>query len=572
MASSTSAREIQSLSVQLGHMLNKQLQSICQINGLKTSGIKADLQKRIIEALQENLHADPALYAQLRSTIQNMSSGGRGGHQAHQNNGASTTGSSRGSAYGTTPGIPPHAAPTFSNGFAQYAPYGANRAFGGASAQGASKAMLQFKPSPFYTIVSPNWEYPYLRCFSRPSVLESSVLTGDAAMAQHRNSIHFALKASDHPSLLHCAHDKTTRVMVFCAAEDQGIQEVAFPHQSELKVNGGEIKANLRGLKGKPGSTRPVDITSSLRLDKHSYVNNVEFTYALTQKVKTNPRAPVSHSNFHHPSGDKHVPCLAILCGKRCSLEFRMKFFLTVYLCRAVPVEELVAKIQGRRIQKDSVIQELTKAANDPDVVATSQVLSLKCPLSYTRLRAPCRSTSCSHIQCFDATSYLQLQEQGPQWICPICNKSATFENLAIDQYAKDILDHTSESTEQVTIEPDGQWRAQASSEPEPKRPRYSSGVNASVIDDDDDDVVPLDSFSLPSARNTQTPNQSLFGTPGPAQGNGSASSGSRKRPAEVIDLTLSDDEDNEPVRAPKCQNAGQTPSLGPNIPKFQYS
>ncbi|KAK7951750.1 uncharacterized protein PG986_007478 [Apiospora aurea] len=555
MASSTSAREIQSLSAQLGHMLNKQLQSICQLNGLKTSGIKADLQKRIIEALQENLHADPALYAQLRSTIQSMSSGGRGAHQAHQNNGASATDSSRGSAYGTTPGIPSHVAPNYGNGFAQYGGYGQNRAFGGASAQGASKSMLQFKPSPFYTIQSQI----------------GNIRTCDA-MAQHRNSIHFALKTSEHPSLLQCAHDKTTRVMVFCAAEDQGIQEVAFPHQSELKVNGGEIKANLRGLKGKPGSTRPVDITSSLRLDKHSYVNNIEFTYALTQKVKTNPQTPVSHSNSHHPKGDEHVPCLAILCGKRRSLDFRMKFFLAVYLCRAVPVEELVTKIQGRRIHKDSVIQELTKAANDPDVVATSQVLSLKCPLSYTRLRAPCRSTSCNHVQCFDATSYLQLQEQGPQWICPICNKSATFENLAIDQYVKDILDHTSESTEQVTIEPDGQWRAQASSEPEPKRPRYSSGANASVIDDDDDDVVPLDSFSLPSARNTQTPNQSLFGTPGPAQGNGSVSSASRKRPAEVIDLTLSDDEDDEPVRAPKRQNAGQTPSLGPNIPKFPYS
>ncbi|KAK8138925.1 hypothetical protein PG984_002305 [Apiospora sp. TS-2023a] len=521
MASSTSAREIQSLSAQLGHMLNKQLQSICQLNGLKTSGIKADLQKRIIEALQENLHADPALYAQLRSTIQSMSSGGRGGHQAHQNNGASTTASSRGAPYGTSPGIPP-VVPNYTNGYTPYAFGGQNRGFGGASAPGASKTMLQFKPSPFYTIQSQI----------------GNVRTCDA-MAQHRNSIHFALKTSDHPSLLQCAHDKTTRVMIFCAAEDQGVQEVAFPHQSELKVNGGEIKANLRGLKGKPGSTRPVDITSSLRLDKHSYVNNIEFTYALTQKVKTNPQAP--------------------------------KFFLAVYLCRAVPVEELVTKIQGRRIQKESVIQELTKAANDPDVVATSQVLSLKCPLSYTRLRAPCRSSACNHVQCFDATSYLQLQEQGPQWICPICNKSATFENLAIDQYVKDILDHTSESTEQVTIEPDGQWRAQASSEPEPKRPRYSSGVNASVIDDDDDEVVPLDSFSLQSARNTQTPNQSLFGTPGSVQGNGPPSA-SRKRPAEVIDLTLSDDEDDEPVRAPKRQNQGQTPSLGPNIPKFQYS
>ncbi|KAK7908339.1 hypothetical protein PG985_015642 [Apiospora marii] len=547
MASSTSAREIQSLSAQLGHMLNKQLQSICQLNGLKTSGIKADLQKRIIEALQENLHADPALYAQLRSTIQSMSSNGRGGHPPPQN-GAPTPAPSRGGAYGTSPGIPP-VAPTYTNGYPPYGYGGQNRGFGGASA--ASKTMLQFKPSPFYTLQSQI----------------GNVRTCDA-MAQHRNSIHFALKISDNPPLLQCVNDKTTRVMVFCAAEDQGVQEVAFPHQSELKVNGGEIKANLRGLKGKPGSTRPVDITNSLRLDKHSYVNNIEFTYALTQKVKKNPQAPVSHSDLRHA----HVREVMLSGVSNGSNSSGKKFFLAVYLCRAVPVEELVTKIQGRRINKESVIQELTKAANDPDVVATSQVLSLKCPLSYTRLRAPCRSTSCNHVQCFDATSYLQLQEQGPQWICPICNKSATFENLAIDQYVKDILDCTSESTEQVTIEPDGQWRAQASSEPEPKRPRYSSGVNASVIDDDEEEeVVPLDSFSLQSARNTQTPNQSLFGTPGSAQGNGSAT-GNRKRPAEVIDLTLSDDEDDEPVRAPKRQNAGQMPSLGANIPKFQYS
>ena len=73
--------------------------------------------------------------------------------------------------------------------------------------------------------------------------------------------------------------------MVFCAAGNTGMQEVAFPYQCELKVNGGDIKANLRGLKNKPGSTRPVDITDSLRLRPASYTNNVEITYALTQKV-----------------------------------------------------------------------------------------------------------------------------------------------------------------------------------------------------------------------------------------------------------------------------------------------
>jgi E3 SUMO-protein ligase PIAS1 len=72
--------------------------------------------------------------------------------------------------------------------------------------------------------------------------------------------------------------------MVFCAGDGHGVQDIIFPHQSEIKVNGGEIKANLRGLKNKPGSTRPVDITNFLRF-RQNYSNNVEFTYALTTKA-----------------------------------------------------------------------------------------------------------------------------------------------------------------------------------------------------------------------------------------------------------------------------------------------
>ena len=72
--------------------------------------------------------------------------------------------------------------------------------------------------------------------------------------------------------------------------------------------------------------------------------------------------------------------------------------------------------------------------ARDADIVATASVLSLKCPLSTLRIDLPCRSISCRHNQCFDATSYLQLQEQGPTWLCPICNRSAPFDSLAIDE------------------------------------------------------------------------------------------------------------------------------------------
>lgn len=82
--------------------------------------------------------------------------------------------------------------------------------------------------------------------------------------------------------------DLDTRVMVYCAG-DSGLtqftkSDIAFPHQVELKVNLDEVKANLRGLKNRPGTTQPADVTSLIRKKAH-YPNNIVMTYALTQKV-----------------------------------------------------------------------------------------------------------------------------------------------------------------------------------------------------------------------------------------------------------------------------------------------
>lgn len=107
-------------------------------------------------------------------------------------------------------------------------------------------------------------------------------------MQHHRHSVKVTLRVQDYAILNHIATDPTLRIMVFCAMEGQGKQDIAFPHQSEIKVNGGEVKANLRGLKNKPGSTRPVDITKDLRLNLPQYANTVEMTYALTSKVIEN--------------------------------------------------------------------------------------------------------------------------------------------------------------------------------------------------------------------------------------------------------------------------------------------
>ncbi len=83
--------------------------------------------------------------------------------------------------------------------------------------------------------------------------------------------------------------DSSIRVMIYCASEPfshLAKVDIAFPHQVEIKVNLDEVKANLRGLKNKAGSTRPPDITSLLR-KRANYENSLSLTYALTHKVSS---------------------------------------------------------------------------------------------------------------------------------------------------------------------------------------------------------------------------------------------------------------------------------------------
>ncbi len=139
--------------------------------------------------------------------------------------------------------------------------------------------VLQFKPNPFYTI--------------REQL--GPTKTCDT-MQQHRNNIDMRITANEFPALQTLDQDKSLRVMLFCAGDMRGVQDIAFPHQSEIKVNTFDPKYNLRGLKNKPGSTRPADLTQHLRFKPPGYLNKIEFTYALTTKAGPS-QPPVSTSD-----------------------------------------------------------------------------------------------------------------------------------------------------------------------------------------------------------------------------------------------------------------------------------
>ena len=116
-------------------------------------------------------------------------------------------------------------------------------------------------------------------------------------MQTHRHTVTSSLRLTKNV-VDKLAADPALRVMIYCAVSGSlgsfARHDIAFPHQVELKVNLGEVKANFRGLKNKPGSTRPADITSFLR-KAENYDNTVATTYALTQKASVDFLNSVRH-------------------------------------------------------------------------------------------------------------------------------------------------------------------------------------------------------------------------------------------------------------------------------------
>lgn len=93
----------------------------------------------------------------------------------------------------------------------------------------------------------------------------------------------------------------------------------------------------------------------------------------------------------------------------------------------------------------------VVKQNSDPDFEASSMGLSLKDPvrrsqfrsiriaddrlrqLTLARIKVPIRSISCNHVSCFDASTFLMINEQTPSWKCPICSNVLRYEDLAVD-------------------------------------------------------------------------------------------------------------------------------------------
>lgn len=73
------------------------------------------------------------------------------------------------------------------------------------------------------------------------------------------------------------------------------------------------------------------------------------------------------------------------------------------------------------------------------------------------RLTIPCRAVTCTHLQCFDAALYLQVNEKKPTWICLVYDKKAAYESLILDGLFMEILNDCSD-VDEIKFQEDGSW------------------------------------------------------------------------------------------------------------------
>ncbi|XP_070599707.1 E3 SUMO-protein ligase PIAS2 isoform X1 [Erythrolamprus reginae] len=288
--------------------------------------------------------------------------------------------------------------------------------------------------------------------------------------------------------------DYTVQVQLrLCLAETSCSQEDNYPNSLCIKVNGklfplpGYAPPPKNGIEQKrPG--RPLNITSLVRLS--SAVPN-QISISWTSEIGKN---------------------------------YSMSVYLVRQLTSAMLLQRL--KLKGIRNPDHSraLIKEKLTADPDSEIATTSLRVSLMCPLGKMRLTIPCRAGTCTHLQCFDAALYLQMNEKKPTWICPVCDKKATYENLILDGLFMEILNECSD-VDEIKFQEDGSWC--------PMRPKKE----------------PLKVVS------PQCPKIEILHSSGSAmnskQGSTPAGEVSKKK-VDVIDLTIESSSDEEEDAPPK--------------------
>ena len=312
-----------------------------------------------------------------------------------------------------------------------------------ATAATSAPKRLHFRPSPYYEVVEYVSSVAQVPEAPPPSTRQN---VGVSFWLSEKQVAALNDTQQPHQLRLFCT---TYEYFLAAIGRNQEPAPVEFPYTSEARVNERSLGVSLKGTKKQPGRVSPPNLDRNGHLAvTTSKMNRVELSYA---------NAPQRH-------------------------------LMVVALCRVTSAETLTAQLKQKRIRtKEEVVLRLQKQAEDDEIVMGASTLKLTCPLTYMRMTMPCRADTCDHVQCFDAASFFSLNEQSPQWLCPVCSRKVEPDDLRLDGYVEDILRRVPDSLESVLVESDGSWHSADDAYSSSKPPAPSSAPDAMPLDSDDE-------------------------------------------------------------------------------------
>ncbi|XP_026287154.1 E3 SUMO-protein ligase PIAS4 isoform X2 [Frankliniella occidentalis] len=233
--------------------------------------------------------------------------------------------------------------------------------------------------------------------------------------------------------------------------------------------------------------------------------------------------------------------------------DYAKQYVIAAHLVKKLTSTELLQKMKSKGVRHPDFTRGLIKeklSDADAEIATTSLRVSLMCPLGKMRMSTPCRASTCIHLQCFDASLYLLMNERKPTWICPVCDKECLYDNLVIDGYFQDVIQSGKlpSDSHEIQLHPDGSWTGSVTVKKE-KKVAAPVDKNETVEIIDDLEIIPADDDTKPPVKEA-SPKKS-----GPK--------------AVVVDLTLSDsDDDTAATPAHSAQAASSSSSSSSSVIK----
>ncbi|KAG8346122.1 MIZ SP RING zinc finger [Trypanosoma vivax] len=99
---------------------------------------------------------------------------------------------------------------------------------------------------------------------------------------------------------------------------------------------------------------------------------------------------------------------------------------------------------------------------NDAGVDEGEALVTLRCPLSYQRMKTAGRGHLCTHLTCFDVGTYIVSCLNSNAWNCPICDGPVFIRDICIDDTLQSALEALDTDVYSVLLLGQGyrQWRS----------------------------------------------------------------------------------------------------------------